>query len=142
MNDENLRRGNPDTQFRSGREAVENGRKGGRVSGVSRSFKAALKRRLKEHPEQRDSLIDMLWAKALLEHDLKAAEMLLELSEERETDLDKKIKRAKYEKLKAETEALRRSMADGSGDETERRSLADALQASAAAIWEGTDNET
>lgn len=31
MNNENLKKGNPDTQFRSGREAVENGRKGGKM---------------------------------------------------------------------------------------------------------------
>ena len=36
MNEQNLKRGNPDTQFRSGREAVENGTKGGIASGKSR----------------------------------------------------------------------------------------------------------
>lgn len=34
----NLKKGNKDTQFRSGREAVENGRKGGIESGKSRNL--------------------------------------------------------------------------------------------------------
>ena len=56
MNNENLKKGNPDTQFRSGREAVENGRKGGKASGISRSFKSALKKKFKENPELMKSL--------------------------------------------------------------------------------------
>ena len=30
-NEKNLLKGNPNTQFRSGREAVENGKKGGKI---------------------------------------------------------------------------------------------------------------
>lgn len=36
LNEQNLKRGNPDTQFKSGRDAVENGRKGGIASGISK----------------------------------------------------------------------------------------------------------
>lgn len=36
MNEKNLKKGNPPTQFRSGREAVENGQKGGIKSGEVR----------------------------------------------------------------------------------------------------------
>lgn len=42
-NTNNLKRGNPETQFRSGREAVENGTKGGISSGKSRREKAAFR---------------------------------------------------------------------------------------------------
>lgn len=44
--EDNLLNGNPETQFKSGREAVENGRKGGVASGVERrrrkTFREAL----------------------------------------------------------------------------------------------------
>lgn len=40
---DNLKKGNPDTQFRSGREAVENGTKGGKASGKSRREQAAFR---------------------------------------------------------------------------------------------------
>lgn len=38
----NLKKGNPDTQFKSGREAVENGRKGGIASGEAKRRKKNL----------------------------------------------------------------------------------------------------
>lgn len=44
----NLKKGNPETQFRSGREAVEAGRKGGQKSGVARRKKNASRIFLKE----------------------------------------------------------------------------------------------
>lgn len=43
MNDENLKKGNPETQFKSGRSAVEAGRKGGLNSGKSKKKKADIK---------------------------------------------------------------------------------------------------
>lgn len=42
-NTDNLKRGNPDTQFRTGREQVEIARKGGIASGKSRNLTARLK---------------------------------------------------------------------------------------------------
>ena len=39
MNDENLKKGNPETQFKSGRSAVEAGRKGGLNSGKAKKKK-------------------------------------------------------------------------------------------------------
>lgn len=42
-NEKNLKRGNPPTQIRSGREAVENGKKGGIASGKSRRRKKTMK---------------------------------------------------------------------------------------------------
>lgn len=53
--------------------------KGGKASGVSRSFKSALKKKFKENPELYDELIDMLTDEALFEKNLKAADMLLDL---------------------------------------------------------------
>lgn len=42
-NEENLKQENPTTQYRSGREAVENGKKGGIASGKARRRKKQLK---------------------------------------------------------------------------------------------------
>lgn len=81
MNNENLKKGNPDTQFRSGREAVENGRKGGRASGISRNFKGAVKRKLKDNPELFDQIADMLLNKTLA-GDMKAFDALMDLTGE------------------------------------------------------------
>lgn len=53
-NTDNLKRGNPDTQFRSGREAVENGRKGGIASGEAKRERANLKRQLQIFLESDD----------------------------------------------------------------------------------------
>ncbi|MDE5763763.1 MAG: hypothetical protein K2I00_02210 [Ruminococcus sp.] len=78
MKNENLKKGNPDTQFRSGREAVENGRKGGIASGISRNFRGAMKKRIRDNPELIDMILDALEEKAC-SGDLKALEMMLEL---------------------------------------------------------------
>ena len=60
----NLKKGNPDTQFRSGREAVEAGRKGGQKSGVARRKKNAsrtfLKQVLAMQPEKTADMIRAL----------------------------------------------------------------------------------
>ena len=141
MNDENLKKGEA-TRFRTGEEQARIAREGGKASGVSRSFKAALKKRLKENPEERDEIISVLFEKAFEERNLKAIDMILALGEEQETELDKKMKRAKLEKIKAETEEIRRRSDDGDGfSEEERRTLADALTA-AETVWRDGDNET
>lgn len=43
---DNLKRGNPETQFRSGKQAVENGRKGGIASAKAKREKKAMKETL------------------------------------------------------------------------------------------------
>lgn len=43
MNNENLKKGNPETQFKSGQQAVEAGRKGGLNSGKAKKKKADIK---------------------------------------------------------------------------------------------------
>jgi len=47
-NEKNLKHGNPETQFKSGREAAENGSKGGKASGKARKRKADLRRMAQE----------------------------------------------------------------------------------------------
>ena len=44
MNEENLKKGNPDTQFKTGREQVEIARQGGITSGKSRRKKADMRK--------------------------------------------------------------------------------------------------
>lgn len=46
MNKSTLKHGNPDTQFRSGREAVENGKKGGIKSGETRRKKKSMREKM------------------------------------------------------------------------------------------------
>lgn len=53
--------------------------KGGKASGVSRSFKSALKAKLKANPELYDDVVDMLADEALNGRNLKAVEMMLDL---------------------------------------------------------------
>lgn len=106
MNNENLKRGNPDTQFRSGREAVENGRKGGKASGISRSFRGAVKKRLKDSPELFPEIIDMLITKTL-DGDLKALELLLELAGESPKQMEISLKK---KELKLKEEAVKNTV--------------------------------
>ena len=47
-NEQNLLRGNPATQFKSGRDAVENGRKGGIASGEAKRRERTLKETLEK----------------------------------------------------------------------------------------------
>ena len=111
MNEKNLKKGNPDTQFRSGREAVENGRKGGKASGVSRSFKSTLKRKFRENPELYEEFVDMLTNEALNEKNLKAAEMLIDLMCE---SVQRESLSLRKEELKLKEKAVNNSPADSS----------------------------
>lgn len=53
-NTDNLKRGNPDTQFRSGRQAVEAGRNGGIRSGEARRERKLIKDRILERMGETD----------------------------------------------------------------------------------------
>ena len=76
MNNENLKKGK---KFRSDEEATrEAGRKGGIASGVSRNFRGAMKRRIRDNPELIDKMLDSLEEKAC-GGDFKALELILEL---------------------------------------------------------------
>lgn len=103
MNDENLKKGKA-TQFRSGEEAARNGSKGGKASGISRSFKSALKNKMKENPQLYNELITMLTDEALTEKNLKAAEMLIDLMGE---SVQRETLALKRKELKLKEEALK-----------------------------------
>ena len=75
MNNENL----IPFSKRSTSEVREAGAKGGKASGVARSFKSALKVKLKANPELYDDVVDMLADEALNGRNLKAVEMMLDL---------------------------------------------------------------
>ena len=109
-NEQNLLRGNPDTQFQSGQKAVEMGRKGGIASGVARRKKKTLrelasiiaaapvessatrKKLAKMGFEEEDMTNDALVTQALfnkaLEGDVKAIEKWEELTS---TEVDNTI---------------------------------------------------
>ncbi len=77
MNEKNLIPLNKRTKS----EQREIAKKGGKASGAARSFKSAVKAKLKEQPELFGEITDMLTAEAL-SGNLKALEMLLDLSGE------------------------------------------------------------
>lgn len=110
-NNENLKKGNPETQFKSGREAVENGRKGGKASGVAKRQKKSMEQSLQillnlavsdstlVDPEEQDSfnkmksknltvqdkiLVEVI--KKALKGDLKAIEFLRDTSGQKPVD--------------------------------------------------------
>ena len=106
MNTENLKKGNPDTQFKKGgRSAVEAGRKGGKASGISRNFKGALKKRLKDNPETMDKIIDSLVSQAE-NGDIKAVECLIDLNGE---SVQRETLSLKKKELKLKEKALHNS---------------------------------
>ena len=122
MNDENLKKGKA-TQFRSGEEAARtNGAKGGKASGISRSFRSATKKRLREHPELFEEIITMLMEKSL-DGDLKAFELILELSGESPKQMELALK-------KRELKLKEQAMQAGATGEQELPALLQALEAS------------
>lgn len=82
-------------------EQREIARKGGKASGVSRSFRSAVKKRVREHPELIAEIIDALIEMATEEHDLKAMELLIELAGESPRQMEIKIKQQEL-KIKKE----------------------------------------
>ena len=82
---------------------VEEQSKGGKKSAVSRSFRSATKKRLKEHPELFDEIISML-ERMSLEGDLKALDLLLELSGESPKQMELALKKRE---LKLKESALK-----------------------------------
>ena len=73
-------------------EHREIAKKGGKASGVSRSFRSAVKKRIRENPELITDVIDSLVEMAINEHDLKAMELLIELAGESPRQMEIKIK--------------------------------------------------
>lgn len=75
--------------------------KGGKSSGVSRSFRSAVKKRVREHPELIEDIVGTLITMAIDEHDLKAMELLVELAGESPRQMEIKIKQQEL-KIKKE----------------------------------------
>ena len=120
LNDENLKKGKA-TQFRSGEEAARtNGAKGGKASGISRNFRSATKKRLREHPELFEDIITMLMEKSL-DGDLKAFELILELSGESPKQMELALK-------KRELKLKEQAMQTGITGEQELPALLKALE--------------
>ena len=146
MNDKNLIPFNKRTES----EQREIARSGGRASGRARGFRAAFKKRMRDNPDLADAVLDSLLM-AVGVGNVAAIKMALEMNGEAENDQDKKLKIAQVEKLKAdterikadterikaETELLKRKASDGETDDGDNRAaLAEALGASAAAVWQ------
>lgn len=90
---------------RSKSEQREIQSKGGKASGISRGFRSAVKKRLKDNPELIDEIIDSLIDAATNEHDLKATELLIELAGESARQQDLKLKKQELKIKKENAEA-------------------------------------
>lgn len=90
---------------RSKSEQREIQSKGGKASGISRGFRSAVRKRLKDNPELVDEIIDSLIDAATNEHDLKATELLIELAGESARQQDLKLKKQELKIKKENAEA-------------------------------------
>lgn len=97
MNEQNLI---PNSE-RTPEERKEIARKGGIASGQARSFRSATKRKLREHPELIENILDELFQMVLKDHDLEALSMLLELAGESPRQMEIALKKQEL-KLKKE----------------------------------------
>lgn len=75
--------------------------KGGKMSGISRSFRSAVKRRVKERPELIEDMITALFEMAIDGRDIRAMELLIELCGESARQMEIKIKQKEL-KIKQE----------------------------------------
>lgn len=136
-------------QNRTPSERRENARKAGQASGRARGFRAAFKKRVKDNPALIDELLDALHSESV-GGNVRAIELEIDLYGEGMDEQEKKLRRAQVEKLKAdtervradtqrilaETELLRRKADCGAEDDGDAAAaLAQALDASAAAVW-------
>ena len=101
---------------------VEEQSRGGKASAVSRSFRSATKKRLREHPELFEEIITMLIEKSL-DGDLKAFELVLELSGESPKQMELALK-------KRELKLKEQAMQTGATGEQELPALLKALETS------------
>lgn len=99
---------------------VEEQSRGGKASAVSRSFRSATKKRLREHPELFEEIITMLIDKTL-NGDLKALELLLELFGESPKQMELALKKRE---LKLKEQAIQ----SGASGEQELPALLKALE--------------
>lgn len=94
MNDNNLIPG-------AHKLTVEEQSRGGKASAAARGLRSAIKRRQKQNPEMIEKIIDMLEAK-ILDGDLKALEIYIELSGESPKQSEIALKKQEL-KIKKET---------------------------------------
>ena len=128
-------------------EQREIARSGGKASGRARGFRAAAKKLVKENPDKIPAVLDAVYNEAV-NGNMNASKLFIELCGEGEDDIDKKLKKAQIEKIKAdterikaETELLRRKASDGETDDGDAAAaLAQALDNSAAAVWKENDH--
>ena len=95
------------------RLTVEEQSKGGKASGVSRNFKGALKKRLKENPEAVDTIIDSLIQQAE-SGNIKAVECLIDLTGE---SVQREALKIKSKELKLKEKALQNTGPEFSKEE-------------------------
>lgn len=62
-------------------EARERGRKGGKASGIQRSFRKAVRKYIQDNPASIDDIVKRLFVQAI-NGDLKAISLLIELNDE------------------------------------------------------------
>lgn len=84
---------------------VEEQSKGGKASGISRNFKGALKKRLKDNPETMDNIIEALVNQAE-SGNVKAVECLIDLNGE---SVQRETLKIKSKELKLKEKALQNS---------------------------------
>ena len=84
---------------------VEEQSKGGKASGISRNFRGALKKRLKDTPEDMDKIIDSLIQQAE-SGNVKAVECLIDLNGE---SVQRESLKIKSKELKLKEKALHNS---------------------------------
>lgn len=106
MNDENL-------IPQAHKLTVEEQSKGGKASGISRNFKGALKKRLKDNPETMDNIIEALVNQAE-SGNVKAVECLIDLNGE---SVQRESLRIKSKELKLKEKSLQNTGPEFSKEE-------------------------
>ena len=92
---------------------VEEQSKGGKASGISRNFKGALKKRLKDNPETMDNIIEALVNQAE-SGNVKAVECLIDLNGE---SVQRESLRIKSKELKLKEKSLQNTGPEFSKEE-------------------------
>ena len=92
---------------------VEEQSKGGKASGISRNFRGALKKRLKDTPEDMDKIIDSLIQQAE-SGNVKAVECLIDLNGE---SVQREALKIKSKELKLKEKALQNTGPEFSKEE-------------------------
>ena len=149
-NTDNLKRGNAETQFRTGREQVEIARKGGIASGVARREKTGFRKAFQAALES--TYTDKKTGKTFNGYDAIVNKIIAVCFDDKHKNWGKAIDMAakfsddesiSREELQAELlQAKIKAMNNDDVDETESDGFLEALNASASEDWnEGEENE-